>query len=365
MLRWKTGPIPSQTENMDYNDPDELVSPRMHGGVIDMWRTAILGVGFIGTNHAEALLNSKMAELTAIVELNEEAGKSAAAKYGCPYYATLEEALSKEPLDVVIICLPSYLHEEHAVRAVGHKLHVLCEKPFSLSVESARRMFDAAERNGVGMMAAQAARWTPELVEINDMIKKDMIGKIHIGVAKRLGQHPNWSTWHRDPAKSGGGLYDLCIHDLDFLVSVFGKVRSVHSIGWRSPTKCWNHIVNHLIFTSGANISCEASMEMPDGYPFSVGYRIVGDKGGVEYNYAAGFNIHAESTSSLICYENGGERKVLEVVPKDVYQLEIEAFLSCLHGEQPLPVTREDTLEVLSIAEAINQSLETGKPVEL
>lgn len=330
-----------------------------------MWRIAILGMGFIGSNHAEAILGSKMAKLAAIIEVNEEIGKSAAMKYSCSFYATLDEALSKEQLDVIIICLPSYMHEEYAIRVADQKVHVLCEKPFSLSVESARRMFDAAERNGIRMMAAQAARWTPELVEIKNLVETDRIGEVHIGIAKRLGQHPNWSTWHRDPAKSGGGLYDLCIHDLDFLVSVFGKVRSVHSMGWRSPTKCWNHIVNQLIFANGAKISCEASMEMPDGYPFSVGYRIVGDKGGAEYNFSAGFNIHAESTSSLVYYEKGGERKVLEVASKDVYQSEIEAFLSSLQGEKSLPVAQADTLEVLTLAKAIADSLEAGKPVEL
>ena len=106
-------------------------------------------------------------------------------------------------------------------------------------------------------------------------------------------------------------------------------------------------------------------MEMPDGYPFSVGYRIVGDKGGIEYNFSAGFNIHAESTSCLAYYENGGERKVLEVAPKDVYQSEIEAFLSSLSGENPLPVQQEETLEVLKLAKAIADSLESGEPMEL
>ncbi|MCL1796602.1 MAG: Gfo/Idh/MocA family oxidoreductase, partial [Clostridia bacterium] len=175
----------------------------------ELWKVAILGMGFIGGNHAEAVLRSELAELSAVIETNEEAGKGAARQYGCAHYATLDEALSKERIDALIICLPTHLHEAHAIWAAERKLHVLCEKPFALSLASARNMFEAADRNGVRMMAAQAARWTPELMEVKRILKEGVLGDIRIGVTKRLGQHPNWSSWHRDPKKSGGALYDL------------------------------------------------------------------------------------------------------------------------------------------------------------
>ncbi|MCL1796677.1 MAG: Gfo/Idh/MocA family oxidoreductase, partial [Clostridia bacterium] len=154
-------------------------------------------------------------------------------------------------------------------------------------------------------------------------------------------------------------------HDLDWLMSVFGKVRRVHAIGWQSPTKCWNHIVSHLLFKNGIKISCETSIEMPVGYPFSVGYRIVGDRGGLEYNFTAGFNIHDASVSELIRYGCGGERTVLPVQPADSVQTMLDAFLSSLSGNGPLPVTREETLGALELVQAIAESLETGKPAEV
>ena len=62
---------------------------------------------------------------------------------------------------------------------------------------------------------------------------------------------PNWTQWHRDPNKSGGGLFDLHLHDIDFMQYLFGRVKSVYAVGKASETGCWNFVMTTLKFENG------------------------------------------------------------------------------------------------------------------
>ena len=93
------------------------------------------------------------------------------------------------------------------------------------------------------------------------------------------------NAWHSiptgqpgtDPEKSGGGLYDLNIHDIDFLYSVLGMPKSVYAVGGRA-FRCWNHISTSLVWEDGTKAVCETSLEMTGNYPFSIEFRGTGDK---------------------------------------------------------------------------------------
>lgn len=330
-----------------------------------MYNFAILGAGFIGKNHAQAINNIPNARLVAVVDINEEVGRQFADEFGCAYYNTPDEALQNEQIDIVDVCLPTFLHEEYVLWAAKNKLHVLCEKPFALSAESGRRMIDACRSAGVKLMVAQVVRWFSEYVYIHKRLDEGAVGNIIMVNAKRLAQHPNWSTWHRDPTKSGGGLYDLHIHDVDYLRSVFGPVDSVYAIGWKSPTGCWNHVISNFTFKNGVKASCEAGFEMPNEYPFTAGMRIVGDEGGLDYSFVAGFNIKDEASSSLVYYKKDQNRQEIRVDQYDPYQAEIEAFIDCIANNTDSPVDNEESYDVLRIVEAIKTSLESGQVVYL
>ena len=70
----------------------------------------------------------------------------------CRHYETLDAALAAEKLDVVSICVPTYLHEEYVIKAARAGCHVLCEKPVTFTLESLDRMVAACEENGVRFM---------------------------------------------------------------------------------------------------------------------------------------------------------------------------------------------------------------------
>ena len=305
-------------------------------------------------------------QLVAVVARNAEKGEKVAQEHGAHFYKSLKEAKEATGMNVVVICTPTNLHEQYVIEAAELGCHVLCEKPITFTVESFDRMVAACEKAGVRFMVAQVARWWPEFITMKDYIDAGKLGDIHMIYEKRICQHPTWSTWHRDPAQSGGGLYDLNIHDIDYLYSIFGKPETVYATGWKSPTGCWNHVCTSLTWANGAKAIVETSLEMTGNWPFSIEFRATGDQGTLNYALTAGFNINdGERGSNLNWYPVGGEIEPIEVEQTDMFAGEINEFFGSIRENRPASVTFEQNRGVLQIVEATIRSLENNIVVKL
>jgi predicted dehydrogenase len=313
--------------------------------------------------HAAAIKKSAQLDLAAIVHSHKDAGEKAADEYGCVYYGDAETMLTREQPDIVDVCLPTSLHEQYVLLAAKHKKHVVCEKPFALSSEACLRMTEACKQAGVKLMVAQVVRWMPEYLKIKEILDAGSVGDIHMVYSNRLAQHPNWTKWHRDVTISGGGLFDLHLHDIDYLYSLFGEVDTVDAVGWKSPTGCWNHVISTLRFKNSVKAVSEGSLEMVGDFPFSAALRITGDKATVDYRFQAGFNIEnldAASSVLMLC-EKGQPAKSLKVEGIDPFQAELEAFALAVENNKAEPILPKDSIYVVKIIEALRDSLETEK----
>ena len=334
-----------------------------------MLNIAIIGSGFIAGAHAAAINNSEKVNLAGIANPNEVSVKKAAEAAGCKWFTDIEKMLKEEDIDIVDICVPTFLHEQYVLMAAKHGKNILCEKPVALNVESFDNMVKAAEEAGVRFMVAQVLRFWPEYVDIKKRYAAGEFGEVKYVYANRLGQHPTWTKWHVDPAKSGGGLYDMMLHDIDFVRYVFGPVKEVYAAGWQSETGCWNHVMANLIFENGVKAGIEGSMAMTDNYPFNMNFRIVGENKSEEYNLSAGLNLEdvASAKRQEIIFENGKDPVLADVdQSEDAYQNEIEYFADCVEsGKETDIVPLEENRNVLEIEAAIQKSLETGEVVKL
>lgn len=332
-----------------------------------MFRVAVVGSGYIAQNHFAALDAIEDATLVAIIGRNAEKGQRIAREHGARFYTSLEEAKLRAQMDMVIICTPTDLHEDMVIRAAQLKCHVLCEKPVCFSPEVFDRMTAVCRENGVRFMVAQVARWWPEFMIIRSFIEDGRLGSIHMITEKRLCQHPNWTNWHRDSARSGGGLYDLNVHDVDYLCSMFGRPETVYASGWQSPGGCWNHVCSALRWKNGAKAQVETSLEMTGGWPFAIELRVVGDGGTLDYRMTAGVNINdGESGGRLMWYPAGETRGIrLEAEQTDMFEAEIREFISAVKEDREFTVTHEQNRCVLEVILATKRSLEENIVVKL
>ncbi len=131
------------------------------------------------------------------------------------------------------ICTPTPLHPTQAIAALKAGKHVLCEKPLARTSAEAREILQAAETAPGFLMPAMCMRFWPGWSWLKQMVTQESYGKVLAARFRRESEMPAWSrqgtySGGNDP---GGALFDLHIHDTDFVNHLFGRPASVFSSG--------------------------------------------------------------------------------------------------------------------------------------
>jgi predicted dehydrogenase len=330
-----------------------------------MINLGIAGMGYIGRIHLKAAREVPGAQVLAVA--TQEAAELRDTFPGLQVYPTYQELFLDDRLHAVIICLPTHLHEVATVEAAERGLHILCEKAMALDATSAHRMLEAARVHGRILMVAHILRFWPQYARIQEMIEAGDVGSVRSVTAWRLGKYPPWSDWFRDPAKSGGCLLDLQIHDVDFIHWILGRPQGVYTVGIQAPTKSWDHVHTTLRYPQ-AQACIEASYMMPESMPFTTGIRVLGSEGALEYTFRVGANIQEREQASHIFrwYKSDGTVIDLTAPDADMFTAQLRYFVSCVADRRPphlcLP---EETCQVMRVMTASRQSAESGRVIAL
>lgn len=191
-------------------------------------RIALVGLGGMGTTHYLNYLHIADAQVVAAVGKSEQ-DRARAAQWGLPLYDTLTELCAAQQVDLADICAPTFLHKPLALEAIRHGLHVITEKPIALCLTDAQEMYDAADRAGVQLYVAQVLQFTREVETLHQVMADRRYGKPLDACFERLSARPGWvqGSWMFQKEKSGLLPFDLHIHDLDMMVSIFGEPQSM------------------------------------------------------------------------------------------------------------------------------------------
>ena len=186
------------------------------------YRVGIIGCGNIFPMHAVSLKNLKETELVAVCDIKEERAKEKANEFSCDYYQDYQEMIARGGLDVVHICTPHYLHALMTICAAEAGLHVLTEKPMSISKDEARKMIATCDENKVTLGVIFQNRYNPGSQLIKKTLTSGKLGKIY-GVKmavtwKRTDEYYSKSDWKGTWDKEGGGVViDQAIHTMDLM----------------------------------------------------------------------------------------------------------------------------------------------------
>ncbi|WP_375102833.1 Gfo/Idh/MocA family protein [Paenibacillus sp. RS8] len=187
-------------------------------------RYGIIGIGNMGTAHAQSLLSDiKGAELTAVCDIREERLKWAEEQLpeNVRKYSTPKELFESRIMDAVLICTPHYDHPTLAIEAFQHGYHVLVEKPAGVYTKAVQQMNDAAAQSDrkFGIMYNQ--RTNPLYQKLRDLIQSGELGEIRrtnwiITAWYRSQNYYNSGGWRATWAGEGGGvLLNQDPHQLD------------------------------------------------------------------------------------------------------------------------------------------------------
>ncbi|MDD5017919.1 MAG: Gfo/Idh/MocA family oxidoreductase [Eubacteriales bacterium] len=332
-----------------------------------MLKIGVVGGGYMGTTHSDAINKNANASLVGIVDIDRERGETLAKERGCAYFSCIDDLLALDGLDVVHICTPTHTHCEFIIKAANAKKHVLCEKPFALEDDEIAEAITAVEENNVKFMVAQVVRFWPENTVIKDYIDSGRLGEIKMVSAQRVLTPPVWADWYFDTKISGGGVFDLHTHDIDNMVDLFGKCTKVYAIGSKYRDG-WNYITTSMTFASGIKTMVESSYCAPGDYPFTTGFRVIGSKACIEQSMKANATAKlyargADDFRLLTLYEEGKERVAVPFPEYDAYHMEIGHFIQCVQNDLPPRVDYNESRNVMRVIRAIHASLETGQVV--
>lgn len=309
-----------------------------------MLKIGIVGCGGISGAHVPGWKKLPDCEIVAVCDVRQEMMD----KYEGPrQYLDFDEMLEKEELDIIDICLPTYLHADFAVKAMEKGINVLCEKPISLKREDVERVYSCAEKNNVKFMVAQVLRFWPEYEKVKEIYDNRTYGKLLSGYMKRLGNCPGWSwdNWMRDEKRSGYVSFDLHIHDLDYMVYTFGK--PTKSICHRSKHDAQDYLAATYEF-DGFFITAESSWYGAP-HPFKSGFRFEFENA-VVVNDDNGMVVYENNGNITNLTKSDGASGTMELPQSDAYANEIEYFKNCVvNGTQPDKVKPDELEAVLDI----------------
>lgn len=328
---------------------------------------AIIGGGFISNIHAQCYKNLGI-KIEAMADISEKVRQEFKKKYNCKTYSSAEEMLENvsDNIDLVDICAPTFLHEEFILLALKHNKHVICEKPLSINIDFVENIIDKFENNNRYLMTAQVLRFWTEYVKIKEWLEEGVFGNIKLVSAMRLAQHPK-SEWFYNPKKSGGGIFELHIHDIDFLCYLFGDVKEVYANGSKDENESWDFINSSIKFKNGISASAQGIFGITDNYPFTANMKVIGDKATAEYSLSAGINLDSDGkqSNSLILYRKGKEPIIENIKSKDAYELELEYFINCVkNNKKPEIVSLDSIKRTIKTINYLIKSLESGNIVK-
>ncbi len=287
-----------------------------------MLKVGLIGCGFMGGMHSACYNVIEGVQVVAVADIRPEKAEAAANTHGAKIYATGKELIENADVDVIDICLPTYLHTEHAVLAMKKGRNVFIEKPVSLTKEEGELLLKTQKETGAKIQVGQVIRLWDEYVWLKEFAEKNEYGKIRTAVFKRLSAPADWAWegWLDDPERSGSMALDLHVHDVDFMRYLMGEPDSFTSYAERDTNGTIQQI--YTTFKYGkAVVSIEACLDYPKDFPFDAGYRVKFEKATVVYDKGV-----------ITVYEKDGGSFNPEIKPAFVGDNNIGGNLSSLGG---------------------------------
>ena len=264
-----------------------------------MLKVGLIGCGFMGTMHANCYKNVAGVELIALADIRPEKAAALSKGTNAVCYGDGAELIENAAVDIIDICLPTYLHARYALAAMEKAKYVFIEKPVTLTIAEGEALLQKQKETGCRVQIGQVIRFWDEYVELTKIVGSGAYGSVVNANFRRLSPLPTWGwqNWLLDPTLSGGAGQDLHIHDMDYVLSLFGEPLSCRTVKNVKGEK--NSYVATVLQYADFAVSVEGTWGLPTTYPFTATFRVVFEKATVEY-----------AGGKLTVYDEAGAREI-------------------------------------------------------
>lgn len=320
-------------------------------------KTAVIGVGTMGRQHARVYAEVLEAELAGVADVDLRAAEDVTRRYGGQAYSDYRLMLDEcRPL-AVSIAVPTVDHRDVALEVIDRGIHLLVEKPLAFTLEEGQEIIKAARERGVELMVGHVERFNPAVIALKEHISSGILGRVFQIDAHRQGPFPA-------RVRDVGVVIDLAVHDLDIMryvteteiVRVYAETqRRIHSkhedllsgvvrmedgtvgtlsTNWLTPTKI------RELYVTGERGMFRVDYLTQDLYFFE--------------------NATAQGASweTLRMLRGVSEGRMIRyaLAKQEPLRGEIEEFMRAVRGEISVPVTGMDGLRAIELAHALAAS---------
>ncbi len=319
-------------------------------------RVAIVGFGFMGRTHAKCIVESELMELSAIVDTQAGAIHQISGNIDTggildeilskvKKYDQFDDCLERESLDAVFVCVHTLSHYDVAMKSLQHGLHVFIEKPFVFDVREGEALLAEARKRDLRLAVGHVVRFMPAYIKLYDLYKSGVYGNLNFISMTRFSGVPGWGEWKKrrnEFGSSGGALFDLVIHDIDFLQYMLGMPDAIDA-------KCIPGVLSEYDYVSAfwhysakeLNVRVEGGFVFHSRFPFEAGFKVSFDKASVFWSSANGHEMMVADDTTI------------EVMPladaNDGYILEDELFAKSIVNGEELFCPAESALDTIRL----------------
>ena len=321
----------------------------------------VIGLGFMGRTHLSAYATAARAgqpnRVVAVSDSNPGVADDQsllADLQDVVMYEDAEALIADSRVDVVSICTPTDSHVSLACAALEAGKHPLVEKPLALTVAEVEILAQSAAQageDGLVCMPAMCMRYWPGWDWLAEEVRTGGLkNPVSVSFSRRSAR-PTWGGgFYDDSSRCGGVLFDLHVHDADFILHVFGPPATVEVGGTD------DHTTTTYRWESGLQVSAEALWSPDPDYSFFMGYAAEFEGCSVDWSF---------DRDPRLLVQRGGKAQDVPLSPGDGYEGEVAAFLKAVGDGSTPPTTVHEAVALTAMLEAEARSFQTGEPITL
>ncbi len=273
----------------------------------------------------------------AVADTCTEKALKYADRAGARIYADGKELLEKEELNIIDICVPTFLHADYVIQATKRVKNIMVEKPVCLKESEAKLLLEAQENSGARIQVGHVVRFTAAYKYLKEIVSFGKFGSVVAGQFSRISPRPVWMKGHDEIERTGTMALDMHIHDADYIRYLMdGEPEKIDSWGVRNEEGIIQHIWTSYRYGQ-AMLIAEASWDYPTSFPFAATFRvklehaaIVLDQKGILTVYPAEGTPFTPDLASPVIMDMG-----INVSDMGPYLNEIQYFLDTVINDTP------------------------------
>jgi D-xylose 1-dehydrogenase (NADP+, D-xylono-1,5-lactone-forming) len=322
---------------------------------MDTVRWGLLSTANINRRLIPAIQASQRGQLLAVASRKQSTAEAYAAQWEIPHaFGSYQAMLDSDQIDAVYIGLPNHLHTEWSIRAMQAGKHVLCEKPFALTLADVDAMIEASQKYQRVLAEAFMYRHHPQTKIVGEWVQNGRIGEPIVVKSVFNYKLSDRTDVRLKPEYGGGCLWDVGVYPMSFAQYIFnGPPIAVEGLQWIGGSGVDETFVGQMLYPGGGLAQISSSFRSP----FHIHAEVIGTEGRIALTRPF---IGMEDGRQMCFFALDGEPVEIPIPEVELYSGEVNDMHAAILDNAPtyltLAETRNHILTILALYEAANKN---------